>query len=271
MHRTACPAGPASITSGATRATRRDDTASNLLVIQSLHSDDTSIMGSHRDISPGRSSCAANRRGHVLVAVLTSLATIGGVVAISAFVSPYALWGSEQAHRNDHLSDTQTRVLELVQDTLQSCTAIVAVQARGATPYEELVVWLDDIERPGSASIGEIAVIGHSRVLQTLTLYVPDFEHGYSEDLTRLALDLQGLLDETHTTAAFCTNWRSNPSMRGTVIVRGISDAHFESVVAGPQRGQLEISLTWRTDSADSDVMGTILVDVPGAFAAALE
>ena len=83
-------------------------------------------MGPLRETRPGRATCAAHRRGHVLVAILTSLATIGGVIAISVFVSPYALWGGEQAHRNDHLNDGQSRVLGLLQDTLQSCNAIVA-------------------------------------------------------------------------------------------------------------------------------------------------
>ncbi|MHC4589066.1 MAG: hypothetical protein ACYTAQ_06930, partial [Planctomycetota bacterium] len=139
---------------------------------------------------------------------------------------------------------------------------VLAVHDRGPTPYMEMVLWLADV--PGGADgrpdARELAVLSHSAVLQTITIY-------------RLAVDEAGagpVLDAGGD-PAFCNRWRAHPSVVPLVLARRVSDmrvehvgsTHDEWVAWGKWGGlqRLRLSLTWASDSTDGPDEASVLVN----------
>jgi hypothetical protein len=120
------------------------------------------------------------------------------------------------------------------------------------TPLTEIVLWMKDVKNPGELDRGEVAVLSHSRVLQTITLYVADPSYLQT-----------GMIDPHRAaTRAFCDGWRADPSVKGIVIATGISDLWIErpgksdsSVIS------MRINLTWASDSADGSDAASAQVD----------
>ena len=63
--------------------------------------------------------------------------------------------------------------------------AILAIHQRGPSPFLEIVLWLHDDEEPGAIDESELAVLSHSMVLRTITIYqLSDDEMLDAEEVT---------------------------------------------------------------------------------------
>jgi len=78
---------------------------------------------------------------------------------------------------------------------------LLAIVPRGATPFEEMVLWLTDDDRSGTRGRpedSELAVLSHSQVLQTVTIYMPGARRRQLATADRRSAD-------------FCNAWRADP------------------------------------------------------------
>ena len=142
------------------------------------------------------------------------------------------------------------RVVEVFGSMVGRSRAILAVHQRGASPFEEIVLWLEDSDHPGRIDPEEIGVISHSRILQTLTFY------------TRESAEIAPMTAvSSWEEPSFCESWRANPERQAVVIATGLSDVQFEPehLIQG-ETPALRITFTWAADSADGSDMASIVV-----------
>ncbi|MCH8343783.1 MAG: hypothetical protein IH983_07335 [Planctomycetes bacterium] len=120
-----------------------------------------------------------------------------------------------------------------------------------------MVLWLQDDDSEGiqgQADESELAVLSHSLVLRTITIYrLADGEEaaaGRRWDPRQPA------------GAAFCDRFRADPRVGSMVLIAGVSDMRVEPLQP-PQEGsqRLRIELTWASDSADGADEASVLVD----------
>lgn len=137
---------------------------------------------------------------------------------------------------------------------------VEAIHAPGqGSPFLEIVLWLEDSENLGTRDPGEVAVISHSRALQTITIaqWAPpdadDHDPPASPDLAES--DITG--------AEFPSWWRSHESVARRVIACGVDGMAADRVRTRDGRGLLEIRLTWSEDHADGPDEASARLDVP--------
>ena len=165
------------------------------------------------------------------------------IEAQSAVHAPYVIAASDPAHQ---------RVIELFGSMVARSRAVLAVHQRGATPYEELVLWFEDRDRPDQVDRHEVGVISHSRILRTLTFFTQE-----SAEIAPAAFD------EPWHEASFCDAWRTHPDRQAVVIASGISDLHYDYVqLIQGEAPSLRITFTWASESADGSDEASIVVDV---------
>ncbi len=201
---------------------------------------------------------AGARRGGTLAGWLVALSMIGTFGVTAAVVTPRFLAGGELPPSTTTAAmPVPQRLIESMAARLGRSVAVVAIQDRGATPYEEAVLWLEDIENPGHIDPAELAVISHSRVLQTITYYGID-PHVSGDDAPTAVwverFDLTG--------PEFCVRWRAHPSVVSRVLAVGVSDMQIERLgTARSGLGLLRISLTWDSNSTDGADEASVLVE----------
>jgi hypothetical protein len=201
---------------------------------------------------------AGARRGGTLASWLVVLSMIGAFGVTAAMVTPRFLAGGEMPPRTTTASmPVHQRLIESLAALLGRSVAVVAIQDRGATPYEEAVLWLEDIENPGRIDPAELAVISHSRVLQTITYY------GLDPDVSGDDVPTTAWMERFDLTGPeFAVRWRAHPSVVSRVLAVGVSDMQLERLgTAHRGSGLLRISLTWDSHSTDGADEASVLVE----------
>ncbi len=204
-----------------------------------------------------RADCGAftgARRGGTLVRGLLPLSILSAFGVTAAVVTPGFINASGTvtptglaARSPDH-----QRLIESLGSLIGRSGKVLAIHDRGPTPYMEVLLWMDDANNPGTIDAGELALLSHSRVLQTITYYT------LSEG--RDAARYRGGFGQIG--PAFCTQWRAEPDVTARVIGAGVSDMRVEPVEGGPTGpALLRISLTWGPDSTDGPDEASVLVD----------
>ncbi|MCH6550395.1 MAG: hypothetical protein IH804_00065, partial [Planctomycetes bacterium] len=149
-------------------------------------------------------------------------------------------------------SPDHQRLIESLGALIGRSSKVLAIHDRGPTPYMEVLLWVDDAKNPGTLDAGELALISHSRVLQTITYYTLG-EVGTGSGFG-------GAFDQFG--PAFCDRWRAEPDVMARMIGAGVSDMRVEPVEGGPTGpALLRISLTWGPDSTDGPDEASVLVD----------
>ena len=196
--------------------------------------------------------------------MLVILSILGALTAASFLWAPQYLSAQVRqglpvvpAARPDHQS-----LIDDLAAVISQSVGVLAIHPRGATPFEELVLWLadnDDAGRDGRADDLELAVLSHSSVLQTITIY---------------RMEGDGVLvpaEVSRSSPEFCRRWRADARVRRLVLGRGVADMRIEPV--GDQQDQwgesgqwgvlerLRLTLTWAPDSADGADEASVLVD----------
>lgn len=202
-------------------------------------------------------------RGGTINGLLVTLSIFGALTAATVFVAPQylaarpvagpaAIPASRPAH--------QTLIDDLGVLITQS-VGILAIHGRGATPYEEIVLWLTDSDPEGAdgrADVPELAILSHSNVMQTITIY-------------RLPQGPTALPVAQPASPEFCSRWRADPGVEARVLGLGVSNMRVEPV--GDEQDQwgesgrwgalqrLRLTLTWAADSADGADEASVVVD----------
>ena len=209
-------------------------------------------------------SGAIRHRGGTINGVLITLSIVGALTAASVFWAPQYL-NAQVRPGLPEVTAAQPGRQSLIEDlaaVIEQSVGVLAIHPRGATPYEELVLWLaDDDEhgRDGRADDPELAVLSHSSVLRTITIY-------------RMAAGgPSGSTGPARSSPEFCRRWRADARVRSLVLGRDVADMRVETVgLRQEQWGQsgewgvlqrLRLTLTWAPDSADGADEASVLVD----------
>lgn len=158
---------------------------------------------------------------------------------------------------------------------VHGCKQVLAAHNRGATPYTELVLWMHDETNPGVIDASEVAVLCHSRLFRTITVY--GLASSTPEGLMRLSVTVP---ETTFDDPSFCDQWRSMPQIRPLTIATGISDMRLEplSEAGGAASGNhghvgphselstfgrpMRLRLRWTGDSTDGPQETTSMIAV---------
>jgi hypothetical protein len=203
------------------------------------------------------------RRGGTLGGVLVTLSLVGTLTVTTVLVAPRYLAAEPPAPQGvGAASVVHQELIDDLAGIVGRSVGVLAVHEPGPTPYMEMVLWLTD--GPGATDgrpdDRELAVLSHSAVLQTITIY----RLAADEEMAGPVLDALG-------GTAFCDRWRAHPNVVPLVLARGVSDmrvgrvdsAHDEWVAWGTWGGlqRLRLSLTWASDSTDGPDEASVLVN----------
>jgi hypothetical protein len=196
------------------------------------------------------------RRGSVTSSLVLSLLSFGVLAAFAAVFGPRYLHATEPGGHQRHAQFAGHQiVLEGLGRLVSGAQGVIAVHERGPSPFAEVVLWLEDSSNAGVIDRHELVVVGHSRVLRTVTVYQTARQGGatgasWPADAPQLR------------SRAFCDQWRTDPAIRPRVIGTGISDMRIERIdESGVQRARYAITLTWAADSVDGADEATLFVD----------
>jgi len=201
-------------------------------------------------------------RGGTINGMLVTLSILGSLTAATFYVAPQYLAADPAspsavpAAHGDH-----QRLIDLVATLIAQSVGVLAIHPRGASPFQEMVLWLADNDAEGAdgrADESELAILSHSSVMQTITIYRAPGGRISSAHVARKSSE-------------FCRRWRADPGVNGLVLGRGVSDMRVETVGGQEdqweQSGQwgalqrLRVTLTWADDSADGADEASVLVD----------
>jgi hypothetical protein len=199
------------------------------------------------------------RRGGTTAGLLVTIGLIGTLAVAATVVTPVYLSAAPDEGSRPLVArhDDNQRVVELLGSLIASSRQVLAVHQRGATPYLQVVLWLEDTANFGAVDADEIAVISHSRLLQTIMLYGRDGEAAEDE-----AAPVAEMTSDNFS-PAFCAAWRARPDVAGRLLARGIESLEIEPAAAAAVDGpRLRISLTWAADSVDGPDKASALLDV---------
>jgi len=212
--------------------------------------------------SRARAQRPSPRRGVSSILAMMFLVIFGSLTAATFYVAPRYLAAqpagpsSVPAAHPDH-----QRLIDDLATLVTQSVGVLAIHPRGVSPYEEIVLWLADNDAEGAdgrADESELAILSHSSVMHTITIYR---RTGGGISLARVA----------RKSPEFCRRWRADPGVNGLVLGRGVSDMRVETVGGQEdqweQSGQwgalqrLRLTLTWAADSADGADEASVLVD----------
>ena len=194
------------------------------------------------------------RRGSATQGVLAIIATLGVFTTAAVVIGPRMLSASSTTIPNAApvLSPRQQATLDGLAALVGRSIGVLAIHERGLSPFTEVVLWLEDHHEPSELSRGEVAVLSHSRILQTISLYMLD-----AQAETELVL-----VPAAASKRSFCDAWRADPQVTPTLIASGVSDVQFVRILGTAERSVVRIGLTWPEETADGPVEASAEVDV---------
>lgn len=207
-------------------------------------------------------------RRALATAEAVALAASVGVLGTAAFVITPRLLEAGTGGGDPTLvprDEEHRKQMLMLLEALHRCRAVLAVHDRTASPYLDIVLWGEDLADPDIVNEGEVIVLSHSRLLQSLTIHYLDLEeHAAGESLP----------PETLRERSFGERWRLRAEVQGRVIGTGIADVRFEPASSdregqsaqtdGETAGYL-LALTWAQRGADEADAARALVRLPDA------
>ena len=217
------------------------------------------LRAGHNPNAPRRVAARRPRRGGTTGGLLVTLSLLGALAATAAVVTPAWLLASPNPAPQTVTAraPAHQEVIELLGSLISRSREVLAVHPRGADPYLEIVLWLEDGENRGRVDPDEIAVITHSEVMRTITYFGLE-EEGADAEGGEHAVDASDIRRR-----AFCAAWRSRPDVPPRVLATGIATMEVQAVPRSAEgRRLLRISLTWPADLADGPDEASVLLDV---------
>jgi len=222
---------------------------------------------SHAGHNPNEGRRGAPRRpsrGGATVGLLVTISLIGALAATAVIVTPAYLHASSSARPEPVIArlPAHQQMIETLGSLVSRSKEVLAVHRREASPYLELVVWLEDGANPGRIDPAEAAVITHSEVLRTISFFGLKEADEADEAPESKAVGWIGEESDIGS-ASFCAAWRSRPDVRQRVLGSSVATMEVQRVAEGGDgRALLRISLTWAPDLVDGPDEASVLVDV---------
>ena len=190
------------------------------------------------------------RRGSALQTVLITMCLISTLLVTAWLSRPVFVRAQSTApvtitaHHLQH-----QHIIESIAALIAGSSKVLAIHPRGHSPFVEIVLRMEAAEQHISPS--EIAVISHSRILQTITFY--SLEASDEDQVPGSFADAEALLQP-----GFCDRWRGSEYVMPRVLARGILD-----MVISPTTDEryLLFELTWASDSADGMDKASVLIE----------
>jgi hypothetical protein len=194
-------------------------------------------------------------RGSTAGGLIAVFSILGALTATTLVVAPRYLTAAPVVVESDHVEPRTPHRRNLVQAlaaVMEQSVGVVAVHDRGSTPFAEIVLWLTDEENRGVMDEWELAVMSHSRILRTVTLYrIPRDD----EQAAEIADD--GRVRE----AAFCEVLRADERVEPMILMTDVSEMQVERLAdASPDRLRLAVTLTWSGESVDGADKASVIV-----------
>ncbi len=198
--------------------------------------------------------------------LLVVLCALGGLSAAALILEPRIIFGEPGAEGAPAgpvpaAHEPHQVLINKLAALIEQSIGVLGIHPRGAGRYEEIVLWVDD-DTPGgqgSPDEREIAIVSHSPVMRTITIYRIA---GPGEPGRRVAR--VGSL-------AFCEALRADRRCGTLVVAAGVADMRVETVAratvertaqgARAERHRLRLTLTWSPDSADGPDEASVLVN----------
>lgn len=191
-------------------------------------------------------SLPSRRRGGTSIASIFAILSLTSILATIAWVARPMYLHADITPTPQTITAANPRhqqIIQLLADLLQNSSNVTAIHPRDPSPYAEVVLRTSGQGQPVTAD--QIALLSHSRVLQTITLYtLNDPQLTFTHD------------ELPH--SDFPNRWRDNPNVHPTLLATSISDMHIEQV----HPNQLLIVLTWDANSVDGEDKASLLVNV---------
>ncbi len=211
--------------------------------------------------------------------LVITLSIIGTLAATAAVVRPNYLSASAPPETPQPITASHPehqQAIELLASLISRSKEVLAIHQRGATPYIEIVLWLEDGDNPGQMDPSEVAVLSHSEILQTISFHSLDVEESEESETEDSGGDGgwsdQPGAEKTHEPmlpeidirrADFCPAWRETAQVGRRVILARVAEISIEQLTELDPTGSLiRISLTWASESADSPDKASLLLDV---------
>jgi hypothetical protein len=209
-----------------------------------------------------RPACPTWHRRGLAASELTAILVAGGVLTTTAaIVGPRLLSADDEASRLPVPAQPEhAETLSTLVEALEGCKALLIRHDRERTPYLDLVVWTEDRTDPGAVNVDEVLVLSHSRMLQTLSMYVCAGPFGE---------EVEGLTVETLLDPDFPEHWRMRGDVVGRVLSSGVSEMRFSDHAAQSDhaassadagRSRYMVALTWGGVNADESDTGQGMV-----------
>ncbi|MHC4414848.1 MAG: hypothetical protein ACYS0G_06145 [Planctomycetota bacterium] len=195
------------------------------------------------------------RRGGTLGGLLATISVIGALSVTTAVIAPrYLAAGVGPPEVAKAKTAVHQEKIDALAGLIGRSVGVMGIHQRGATPFLEIVLWLHDDDDSGRADESELAVLSHSEVLRTITIYRLDEDEN---DPAVVPLDVSRSAEPD-----FCDRWRADPRVVPLILITGVSDIRIEPLGTpweGTQR--LRIGLTWAPDSVDGPDEASVVVD----------
>jgi hypothetical protein len=188
--------------------------------------------------------------------VILTLVLAGAAVTATAVIRPRYLQASGSAPPAPIAARTahHQQVIDLLGSVVSRSHMVLDVRPPGATPYREIILWLEDHEHLGRIDPDEIGVISHSAVLHTISLHHLAAADDGTDEPTPPLSDL--------TAPSFGGVWRDRPDVVRRHLASGVETFDVEEIATtGDARSLLCITLTWAADSVDGPDQASVLLD----------
>lgn len=144
-------------------------------------------------------------------------------------------------------------VIDLLASIVARSNAVLAVHERGATPYVEIVLWIEDGTGAGRIDAREVAVISHSAVLRTVWLAQTNPRRADA-----LAQPAPPLSSAEASSPDFPTAFRARLDVQRRLIATDVADLALRH-----HGDRFRLTLTWGADSADGADEAAVLFEAP--------
>lgn len=201
---------------------------------------------------------AHGRRGSTLSAVLIAGSILGAFAVTAVLVGPGSLQAKESSFPPvvEAAHERHQTIIDAIGTIVVGACEVLAVHNRGEGPFAEILLRVTCESDAGAESI---ALLSHSRILQTITLYTRPADPPIS-------------LDEKELTGrSFCDRWRNDPAVQTRVLATGVDEMQLQRADTEGGGELLRIALTWGPESADGQDEASIVVDAPQAAPARSE
>lgn len=203
------------------------------------------------------------RAGAVVKSLLTTVCGAAMLMTAAAVLDPATLEaGSIPQARPVAARDARNELMRSISSLVGQCREVLAINHRIEDRGAEIILWFEDTHDLGRINADELALLRHSPLFQTITVYTA------SKAVTGRRSNVAPQSDADNPTSTdiaapgFIDRWRAMSAVQARVVATGISDLKVEAVEGRGQSrlSNLRLHLQWTGDSVDGSDEASALV-----------